>query len=84
MPVPLATIEPQLIQLAQKTLPGVKFETARKIKVNGQDRCKVAIQTNNLDVDDRGYVYSVDRANAGMHIMELTGSARAIARFPAN
>jgi hypothetical protein len=44
----------------------------------------VAIQTNNLDVDDRGYVYSVDRANAGMHIMELTGSARAIARFPAN
>lgn len=66
-------------------IPAVNERTDKRcIKVNGQDRCKVAIQTNNLDVDDRGYVYSVDRANAGMHIMELTGSARAIARFPAN
>jgi hypothetical protein len=35
------------------------------------ERCKVAIQTNNVDVDDRGYVYIVDRANTGMHILEL-------------
>ena len=28
-----------------------------------------------------GYVYAVDRANTGMHIVELTGSARAAADF---
>jgi hypothetical protein len=38
----------------------------------GDSRCKVAIQTNNVDVDDRGYVYIVDRANTGLHILELT------------
>ena len=46
------------------------------------ERCKVAIQTNNVDVDDRGYVYIVDRANTGMHILELTGAARNIANWP--
>lgn len=40
---------------------------------------KTAIQTNNVEVDDRGYVYIVDRANTGMHILELTGEARKIA-----
>ena len=44
---------------------------------------KRAIQTNNVDVDDRGYVYIVDRANTGMHILELTGPARAIADWRA-
>ena len=43
------------------------------------ERCKVAIQTNNVDVDDRGYVYIVDRANTGMHILQPTGEAAAIA-----
>ncbi len=45
-------------------------------------RCKVAIQTNNVEVDDRGYIYIVDRADTGMHILELTGPARAIAKLP--
>jgi hypothetical protein len=40
---------------------------------------KRAIQTNNVEVDDRGYIYIVDRANSGMHILELTGSAKSIA-----
>jgi hypothetical protein len=44
--------------------------------------CKIAIQTNNMEVDDRGYIYVVDRANTGMHIVELTGAARAIANYP--
>jgi len=43
------------------------------------ERCKVAIQTNNVDVDDRGYVYIVDRANTGMHILQPTGEAASIA-----
>ncbi len=48
---------------------------------DGAERCKVAIQTNNLEVDDRGYIYIVDRANTGMHILQVTGAAREIARF---
>ena len=38
---------------------------------SGAERCKVAIQTNNLEVDDRGYIYAVDRANTGLHILEF-------------
>jgi hypothetical protein len=48
---------------------------------DGKERCKVAIQTNNLEVDDRGYIYIVDRANTGMHILQLSGAARKIASF---
>jgi hypothetical protein len=32
-------------------------------------------------VDDRGYIYGVDRANTGMHILELSGPARQAADF---
>lgn len=46
--------------------------------LNGQETCKTAIQTNNVEVDDRGYIYIVDRANTGMHILQLTGSAKQI------
>ena len=42
-----------------------------------------AIQTNNVEVDDRGYIYIVDRANTGMHILELTGAARDIPSWQA-
>jgi hypothetical protein len=48
---------------------------------DGKERCKIAIQTNNLEVDDRGYIYIVDRANTGMHILQVTGAARKIANF---
>jgi hypothetical protein len=41
------------------------------------------IQTNNVEVDDRGYIYIVDRANTGMHILSLTGPARSIANWNA-
>jgi hypothetical protein len=53
--------------------------TQRCIKVDGKDRCKVAIQSNNVETDDRGYIYVVDRANTGMHILELSGEARTVA-----
>jgi hypothetical protein len=56
--------------------------TPRCVKVAGQnDRCKTAIQTNNVEVDDRGFVYIVDRANTGLHILQLTGEARKVANF---
>ena len=44
-------------------------------------RCRLPVHTNNVEVDDRGYVYIVDRAGGGMHILELTGAARKVANF---
>jgi hypothetical protein len=64
-------------------IPAITGNTEpRCIKVDGADRCKVAIQTNNVEVDDRGYIYIVDRANTGLHVLALTGAAREIADFP--
>lgn len=64
-------------------IPPITAKTEpRCVKVGGTDRCKVAIQTNNVEVDDRGYIYVVDRANTGLHILELTGEARRIANWP--
>lgn len=40
--------------------------------------CAAVIQTNNVEVDERGLVYIVDRAGTGIHILELTGDARKI------
>ena len=58
-------------------IPSITKDTdARCVKIDGKDRCKVAIQTNNVETDDRGYIYIVDRANTGMHILEVTGDAR--------
>jgi hypothetical protein len=49
------------------------------VEVDGQERCKTAIQTNNVEVDDRGLVYIVDRANTGMHILKAKGRLAGIA-----
>jgi hypothetical protein len=63
-------------------IPAITENTAKRcINVDGAERCKIAIQTNNAEVDDRGYIYIVDRANTGMHILELTGDARQAANF---
>jgi len=40
--------------------------------------CKNAIQTNNVELDDRGLIYIADRAGTGMHILRLTGHAKAL------
>src|ERR1700694_3405856 len=55
-------------------LPATSDKTDKRcVKApDGAERCKVAIQSNKLEVDDRGYIYTVDRANAGMHILELS------------
>ncbi len=61
-------------------IPSITDKTEKRcVKIDGKDRCKVAIQTNNVETDDRGYIYIADRANTGLHILELTGEARAIA-----
>ena len=62
------------------SFPSITDKTDKRcVTVDGKERCKVAIQTNNVETDDRGYIYIVDRANTGMHILELTGDARAVA-----
>ena len=64
-------------------IPAVSEKTDKRCVGSGaSERCKVAIQTNTVDVDDRGYVYIVDRANTGLHILELTGEARRAANLP--
>jgi hypothetical protein len=64
-------------------IPAITEATDKRcIKVDGKDRCKTAIQTNNAETDDRGYIYIIDRANTGMHILELTGDARKAAGLP--
>src|SRR5258706_210699 len=37
--------------------------------------CTKVIQTNNVEVDDRGLIYSADRAGTGLHIIRLKGRA---------
>ncbi|MEA2937880.1 MAG: hypothetical protein QOC56_1384 [Alphaproteobacteria bacterium] len=65
--------------------PITKATVARCGMIGGQQRCSNAvIQSNNAEVDDRGYVYIVDRSNTGLHIVELTGEARAIVGLPPN
>jgi len=50
--------------------PGCTFANA------GRDNHMVnAIQSNNVELDDRGYIYVADRAGTGMHIVKLTGDA---------
>ena len=64
-------------------IPAVSEKTDKRcVGTGAAERCKVAIQTNNVEVDERGYIYIVDRANTGLHILQLTGEARKVANFP--
>lgn len=64
-------------------IPSITAATDKRcVPVDGKPRCKVAIQTNNVETDARGYIYIVDRANTGLHILELTGTAREAAGLP--
>jgi hypothetical protein len=63
-------------------IPAITAKTDKRCVGQGaEEHCKVAIQTNNVDVDNRGYIYAVDRANTGMVILQLVGAARQIADF---
>ena len=57
-------------------IPAMTEATEKRcFKIDGQERCTTSIQSNNVETDDRGYIYVVDRANTGMHILELTADA---------
>ena len=63
-------------------IPAITAKTDKRcVKTEKGEQCKIAIQSNNVEVDDRGYVYVVDRADTGVHVLELTGSAREVADF---
>jgi hypothetical protein len=60
-------------------IPEITASTTEScIEIDGTEHCDRAIQTNNVNIDDRGYIYAVDRASTGLHIVELTGKAREI------
>ena len=64
-------------------IPSITAATDKRcVSIDGKERCKVAIQTNNVETDERGYIYIVDRANTGLHVLELTGPARTAAGLP--
>jgi hypothetical protein len=60
-------------------IPATTERTAERCVTNGTRSCKVAIQTNNVEADERGFIYLADRANTGLHIVRLTGEAARIA-----
>ena len=61
-------------------IPATTERTAERcVTTDGTRDCKVAIQTNNVEADERGLVYLADRANTGLHIVRLTGEAARIA-----
>lgn len=63
-------------------IPAISDRTVQRcVKTPQGQRCKTEIQSNNVEVDDRGYIYVVDRVNTGVHILELAGDARAVANF---
>jgi len=59
-------------------IPATTERTAERCVTEPTRGCKVAIQTNNVEADERGYVYLADRANTGLHIVRLTGEAAKI------
>lgn len=62
-------------------IPAITDKTDKRcVGAGAEQHCKIAIQTNNVEVDDRGYIYITDRANTGLHILELTGAARQVAK----
>jgi hypothetical protein len=63
-------------------IPAVSNNAVEQCAGEGADKhCRRATQTNNVTVDDRGYIYIVDHDGSGMHILELTGAARQVADF---
>jgi hypothetical protein len=63
-------------------IPATNSMTTKSCVGSGpRHECKIVIDTNNLEVDDRGYIYLVDSHDTGMHIVELTGPARQLADF---
>ncbi|MBV8093252.1 MAG: hypothetical protein JOY71_02755 [Acetobacteraceae bacterium] len=58
-------------------IPEVTRNTCQKAAADAP--CRAVIQTNNVENDERGFIYIVDRAGTGLHILRLTGEAAKVA-----
>jgi len=58
--------------------PQAPVEVGFYVPVSNANTDPDGYMTNNLEVDDRGYVFVVDRNGAGMDILELHGKAKRI------
>jgi hypothetical protein len=63
--IPLSEVAPQLVEVAQKTLPDVKFESARKKLVNGEEVFEIRGKLPNgkvreVEVSKSGQVIEVE------------------------
>jgi len=64
-------------------IPPVTDKTEKRCTGTAPNQhCETVIQTNNVEVDDRGYIYIVDRAGTGLHILQLSGAAAQIVAGP--
>lgn len=60
-------------------IPNVTANTQpTKVTINGVQQSFFDVSTDNAEVDDRGYIYIVDRVGGGADILQLTGDAREI------
>jgi hypothetical protein len=58
--------------------PQGPVEVGFYVPVSNANTAPDGYMTNNLEVDNRGYIYAVDRNGAGMDILELRGKAKKI------
>ena len=64
-------------------IPAVTDKTEKRCTGTAPDQhCETVIQTNNVEVDDRGYIYIVDRAGTGLHILRFRGRRRRLLLNP--
>jgi hypothetical protein len=64
-------------------IPPVTDKTEKRCTGTAPNQhCETVIQTNNVEVDDRGYIYIVDRAGTGLHILKLSGAAAEVVAGP--
>jgi hypothetical protein len=62
-------------------IPAVTDKTEKRCTGTAPNQhCETVIQTNNVEVDDRGYIYIVDRAGTGLHILALSEAAEFVAK----
>jgi hypothetical protein len=61
--------------------PQEPVEVGFYVPVSNANTLPAGYMTNNVEVDNRGFIFVVDRNGAGMDILELTGKARQIV-FP--
>jgi len=58
--------------------PQAPVEVAFYVPESNANTSADGYMTNNLEVDNRGYIYATDRNGAGLDILELTGKAKNI------